>query len=469
MTLLLLPVATATTIELSPGSDVAALTAALQPGDEVLFAPGTYPVPSPIDWTGLGTETSPITLKVKGEGEAVLELATGWTVAQLHDASWWVVEGLTFRTAETNPDSAYGFYVSTTDNVVIRDCEFGPTSSTSVVLTGNTTALTFEHNHVHDSLSGSGVYVGCYDGSCWAQDSLIANNWVHGTTADYTYGIVLANGNQGITLRDNVVYDIKYGGIAVSSTEYGDPNVVEGNAVWNTTDYGIGVFGSAQVRNNVVFLTGQEGIYSANNDRDTLGTAAITHNTVADTAGFGIYLESWAGRENMVLANNVVSNPTGYGLGAAKGGIDDTNYLSTNYVTGLVYRFDLYAGGTTPYFPGGGGTDFADPEAWDFYPAQGSLLIGSADEASAAYVPGTDFNGAPRDGDAPDVGAYEWDGAGNPGWVVKEGFKDLDAYTGGNDDVLGGGCCQGKEETDKQALLLLPLAGIGAGLRRRRR
>lgn len=469
MILALATLAAGTTVELSPGSDVAALTAALAPGDEVIFAPGTYPIAAPIAWTGIGTESAPITLRARDGGEVVLELASGWTVAQLADASWWVIDGITFRTADTIPDSAYGLYVSNTDSVTIRNCEFGPTPSTSVVITGNTTALTFEHNHVHDSVGGSGVYIGCYDASCWAQDSVFANNWIHGISGDYQYGMVFQNGNQGNTIRDNVVYDISYGGIAVTSTEYGHPNVVEGNAVWNTGDYGIGVFGAAQVRNNLVFLAGQEGIYSANNDRDTLENVAITHNTVADTNGFGIYLESWAGRANMVLANNVVSNPTGYGLGAGKGSLDDTNYVSTNYVTGLVYRLELYAGTAAPYLPGGGGTDFVDPEAWDFYPAKGSLLIGSADPSTSAYVPPTDFNGAPRDGDGPDVGAYEWDGDGNPGWVVQEGFKDLGAYAGGDDEVLGGGCCQDQEDAGMEAILLVPLAGLGAGLRRRRR
>ena len=36
-----------------------------------------------------------------------------------------------------------------------------------------------------------------------------------------------------------------------------------------------------------------------------------------------------------------------------------------------------------------------------------------------------DFNGTPRTG-TPDAGAYTWTGASNPGWPIREGFKDAD-------------------------------------------
>ena len=58
--------------------------------------------------------------------------------------------------------------------------------------------------------------------------------------------------------------------------------------------------------------------------------------------------------------------------------------------------------------PGGGYADFVDTENWDFYPNGDSDLVNSGDPSSEAWVPETDFNGVPRDGDAPDVGAYEF-------------------------------------------------------------
>lgn len=463
--ILLAALAGATTINLSPGADVAALTAALSAGDEVIFSPGVYTIPSPITWTGQGTAEAPITLR--GEGDVILELVSGWTVAYLGPASHVVVEGLTFRGAATNVEGHYGLYVEETSDVTIRDCEFGPTSRAAVVVTGNTTGMVFEGNHIHDVADGSGLYVGCSDASCWSTGGSFSGNWIHGLAGTDDYAIYFAPGNQGNAILDNVIYGTAYRGVLLDSAELGDPNVLEGNAVWGVPSTGIRVAGAAQVRNNLVFNAGEYGIHASNNSRDTLENLVISHNTVAATGGFAAYLEGWAGKPNMVFANNALSNPTGYGLAAAEGGIDDANYLSHNVVSGLVYRLDLYAGTAAPYLAGAGDTDFVDPEGWDFYPAAGSTLVGAADPSSSAWVPGTDFNGAPRDGGSPDVGAYEWDGAGNPGWVVQEGFKQLGVDDGGDDEVLGG-CCKDKADAEADAALFLPVAGLGWLLRRRR-
>ena len=59
----------------------------------------------------------------------------------------------------------------------------------------------------------------------------------------------------------------------------------------------------------------------------------------------------------------------------------------------------------------------------DFWPKEGSALIGHADDN---LVPEQDFNHAARE--APhDIGAYESEGrTQNPGWKVQAGFKRLD-------------------------------------------
>ncbi len=66
--------------------------------------------------------------------------------------------------------------------------------------------------------------------------------------------------------------------------------------------------------------------------------------------------------------------------------------------------------------------DLGDPSRGLVYPPAGSSLIGAADPAQAAA---DDFNAAPRDDGAPDVGAYERSVETNPGWMIGEGFKDV--------------------------------------------
>ena len=86
--------------------------------------------------------------------------------------------------------------------------------------------------------------------------------------------------------------------------------------------------------------------------------------------------------------------------------------------------------------------------------------------AAGALVPQLDFNRAPRQGNAPDVGATAYVGEGNPGWAIREAFKET-GYSAGAGEEVGGGCCGDKGKSEA-GLLLLPMLGLGA-LRRRRR
>lgn len=457
--ILLLAPAFALDITLNPGDDIITATSALGPGDVVTFNPGTYTIDGPVTWTGLGTEQAPIT--IKGTGDVVIEAASGWAAAYVTEVAWMTIRGIHFRGAETSTDDHDAMAISGADHLTIEDCEFGPALDDGVSIGGAVSALTFRHNHVHDMADGNGLYVGCYDASCWAQDSTFEANWIHNIGGDYHYGLYFAPGAQGNVIRDNVVYQVTYGGILVGSTEYGDPNTVEGNAVWNVASYGIGAYGASLVRNNVVFNITGKGIVSGQNDRGTTDHVVISHNTVVDTSDYGIQVESWAGLEGMVLANNAVANTTGLGLNAPAGAVDDAVYVSHNVVSGLVTGLLQYAGTTDPYLPGGGGTDFVDTVSWDFYPSSDSTLRDAGDASSAAWVPETDFNGAARDGASPDAGAYEYDGEGNPGWLIAEGFKDVGALSDRPDDTVGGGCCGGKSADGAEALLLLPLAALG--------
>jgi len=65
--------------------------------------------------------------------------------------------------------------------------------------------------------------------------------------------------------------------------------------------------------------------------------------------------------------------------------------------------------------------DFIDASARSVYPTGTSPLIGTAD---SGLQPSDDFNGRPRLAPG-DAGAYEWNGADNPGWIVVPGLKNL--------------------------------------------
>lgn len=464
---LTLPGARAAEVEVSPGDDIATLTASLVAGSEIVFNDGVYPIASALTWTGQGTEDAPIVLRAKSGAKPILEIAPdAWVGAYITSASWMTIKGLTFRGAVGwDADNAYGVEITGSNNVKLQDCEIGELGSTLLYLAGNNTALTITGNHLHDSVVGTGIYVGCSDASCWTADSDISGNWIHGLLGTSAYGIYVAPGGQNNTLRDNVIHDTNYRGLRVDSTEYGDPNIVEGNVLWNVNEVGLDARGTAIIRNNVIFNVDGVGLRSAANDRDTLDEVVISFNTVVNTTNYAVYIEEWDGRTGNVLANNAICNPTGYGLyveDEGDTGAVELGLFTGNQVCGLV---EAPADLEGTYAAAGGYDDFVDPEGWDFYPGTGSHLKDAGDPAGTTWVPETDFNGAPRDGDAPDVGAYEWVGEGNPGWAIQEDFKET-GYTAGPGEEVGGGCC-GDEGSKSAGFLLLPLLGFGLSRRRR--
>lgn len=449
----------AASVTLNPGDDVVTLTASLGPGDEVVFNPGTYTIEGTAAWSGAGTADAPIVLR---GADAVIETTGGWAAATLTNATFVEIRGLGFRRADGNTGGG-GLYVSDVSDVTIEDVEIGPTVYWGLHLDGDNARVRVARVHVHDAEQGDGVYAGCGDASCWTADSVFTNNWIHDVGGS---GIELEPGGQGNEVSDNVVYRVGGWGLVADTTEHGAQNVVERNVVWEFGEGGIYVAGAAIVRNNVLFNGTQYGMYlTSNSDTDSVSDIVVSHNTVADVDGWAAQVHDWAGHTGMVLANNVFANPLGYGLYFDEAGYDADTLLTNNVVTGLLDNAEGYAGNTTLALPGGGYTDFADVEGWDFYPSSGSAVINAGDPRGEAHVPESDFNGAPRDGESPDAGAYEYTGGSNPGWALQEGFKDLGAYGAATEPVIGG-CCRDEEAGGNEAFLV----GVGlAGLSLRRR
>lgn len=465
---LLVPPVSAAGVTVRPGDDINTLTSSLAPGSEVIFAGGTYELTDSLSWTGLGTAAAPIVLRAADGETPVLRYTGEWRIAAISESTFVTLRGLTFEGGEAWEEGNYsGLQIESSSDITVEDCTFRSLPSTAVYVYGAAANITLQRLHIYDVLNGAGIYAGCGDVSCWMQDSLIANNWIHdiGVGSDDDDGISLEHGDFNITVRDNVIYNTSRAGIVSRSTEYSAANVLTGNVVWNAFQYGIRTDGAATVQNNLVFLVTGKGIYSRNGDRDTLENAVISHNTIADTTDYGLDIEDWGGRTGMVLANNLVINPTGYGLDLHDAGdADATNYLSHNVISGLV-SYDPELGDVWPdgVMPGYGYADVGDASTWNFYPTRESAALNTGDPSATAHVPGTDFNGAPREGDAPDVGAYERDGDTNPGWLIQEGFKQS-GFSEAPPKVQGG-CCEEEGKGGEAAALLL----VGLGLARRRR
>lgn len=460
--LLLASAGGAAPLEVHPGDDLEAMTRALAPGAEVVLHDGTYTLEAPLKWSPQGTEDQPVVIRAADGASPVLELEAGEAVVRVEQASFFEVQGLTLRASASLLDAGAepaGLYVGHSVDITVTDCSIGPTGSSGVRLDGENSRITLQRNDVREVRSGHGIVLGCDDGSCRTEDSLVANNRVHELGGTWTAGIALLHGSRGNEVIHNVVHDVAYQGLYVGSTDLAEANTVEGNVVWDAV-HGLVLEGAATVRNNLVFGVDGYGLHARDPGRGAYSDLVIAFNTIADTGDYAARLEHFAEATGMVFANNALANPVGHGLSARGGALDAGNVLTGNVVTGVVEGFE---GFESAFVPGGGFHDFEDVDAWDFYPSVGSSLRDAADPSAGTHPPDVDFNGVTRNGTAPDVGAYEFIGEGNPGWPVQEGFKDLEAV-----DLPGeggeGGCC--RRGTGGEALLPLPLLAL---LARRRR
>jgi hypothetical protein len=482
--LALAPAAFAADIFLAPGDDVLTKTASLNAGDRYLFRDGVFEIPSDVTWSGAGTSDEPIILGAADGAKPIFRMTGGYYLVRIVDASFLEITGITFESADNWEEAGFnGVSMENATDITFSGNEIRNFQGYGLLVQGNSSNLTISANWFHD-LYGEAIYAGCYDASCFTTDSVFSNNridtlgYIHedvvtdygGFETEYATGIVIAHGGQGNAVRDNVVYGVSSDGIYVGSTEFGPQNIVEGNAVWEAGGDGIVAEGSALIRNNVVFDIGEDGIQSYDSDRNTLQDVVISFNTVANCGEYAVQLDDWVGKSGMVLANNAIVNPIGYALDYGWSDYDGespdpANYISTNVVTGFVDGWDaeVHPDGV---IPGGGLEDFVDAAGFDFYPISTGALVNAADPSGEAYIPEVDFNGATRQGDVPDVGAYEYGGADNPGWQIGEGFKSTAPLTPAGGAGLGG-CCS-KSDSPEEAVILLPLVGL-FGWRRRQR
>ncbi|MEN0065639.1 MAG: right-handed parallel beta-helix repeat-containing protein [Myxococcota bacterium] len=460
-------------VTVSPGDDVGVVTSSLLAGDTVTFTAGTFELEGTVTWEGLGESANPIRIVGAPDGGTVLRSSGGGYVARVVNSAYVDVSDIIFEGVDPEKTNHLGFQVADSTNVTVTNCVMRNVRNSGLRIEGDTNNIRIALNEVGPVQDGGGIVVGCPDGGCWMQDSLVENNLVHdvGNT-----GLLFYPGTQAVEIFDNVVFRAGADGLILPDTQFGEQNVARGNAIWQIEDDGIDVYGPALVQNNVIFETGDEGIF-AHDEGDTLFDVQISHNTVARTNGYGAFLRDWFDREGLVFANNVLSNSTGrsllyddprsepdfykkYGKDLPP---DTTNFISNNVVTGLIEGFDVIV---RPDFviEGGGVADFMDIDNFDFYLSPGSRARDAGTPLGEAYIPIEDFNRVARDGASPDAGAYEWVGSANTGWIIAETFKDT-APARPPGTALGG-CCNNNDDGSR-AWMLTPLLFL-AVLRRRR-
>jgi hypothetical protein len=417
-------VASAAIVEVSPGEDLEAAIAALDPGDELIVHGGEYPQTERFSIDLMGTPEMPILIRAAdGERPIVSRGDESQNLIDLVRVEHVVIRGIEFR------GGSAGLRISRAIGFTLEECEIHETGDVALRMNdggGVYQDLRILRNHIHDTHgTGEGMYLGCHDGSCQVVDSLIEGNYVHHTNAadiEQGDGIEIKQGSYGNIVRDNVIHDTNYPCILTYNNGGAAPNVLERNVMWNCGDMGIQSEADTTIRNNIILSAGANGIGCQPHVGGSPSNLTIVNNTILDSDGTAIRISGASGL--IVVANNAL-----YTDGASA--LDIAGDLSMVTVAGnVVLGSASPAGGTTG---GSLAADFvsamftgAPPN--DVFPRAGGALVGTGDDR---FTPTDDFNGTTRTTD--DVGAYAFDADGNPGWVIVPGFRDAVGTPPGSD------------------------------------
>jgi hypothetical protein len=369
------------------GGDGAALVKAveaLQPGDKLELAAGTYSVERMWDVRVSGTREAPIWITA-AEGATVIitrpdakqnliNIGQGGPVAYL------CLRGLEFT------GGSHGVRLGQCEDVWIDQCHIhhndGPNLTAN---SGNTRRLFLTRNHLHHGGGvAEGMYLGANNGDHIMSESVIALNHVHDCRGEQGDGIEVKQGSWGNLIAENHIHDTNYPCITVYGTAGKPVNIIERNLCYNSGDNVMQVQGEAIVRNNVLINGAGAGFASTDHQGKTLNLQVI-HNTILNSA-HAFRGGSWNGREGMVLANNILYSRDANALLYANG---NAGVISTgNVVFGDGPKDGCVKGRGFEDFP----NVSLDGSKHDATPASDAKL----DHADAKHLLETDYHGKAR-------------------------------------------------------------------------
>ena len=359
---------------------------ALQPGDQLLLAAGTYSVERMWDIGVSGTAEAPIWI-VAEEGAQVRLTRPDDKQNVLNIGQNSPVHHLCLRGVEITGGS-HGLRLGQCSEVWIDQCHIHHTGE--VCLTANSASthrlfLTRNHHH-HGGGHGEGMYLGANNGQFIMSESVIALNHIHDCRGEQGDGIEVKQGSWGNLIAENDIHDTQYPCITVYGTAGKPVNIIERNLCRRSADNTMQVQGEAIVRNNVLISAGGSGFASTDHQGRSLNLQVI-HNTIINT-GDAFKGSSWNAREGMILANNILYSRDQSALNFPKGKEGVT-------IAGNIILGDAPKQGTSR---GRGLEDFLglswDGEKHDATPASEAPF----DHADSKYLLDTDLTGAKRAG-----------------------------------------------------------------------
>jgi hypothetical protein len=381
-TIALAPAATDTPA--ARGEALVKAVAALQPGDCLTLAGGTYSVERMWDVQVSGTEQAPVWITAeKGATPVITRPDARQNTINVGQGK--PVEFLCLRGLEITGGS-HGVRLGKCRHVWVDQCHIHHTGN--VCLSANsqdTSRLFITRNHIHHGDGhAEGLYLGGNNGKPVMSESIIALNHIHDCYGEQGDGIEVKQGSWGNLIAENDVHDTNYPCITVYGTAGKPRNIIERNLCRNSKDNVMQVQGEAIVRNNILINGGGAGFSSTDHQGKTLNLEVV-HNTIINT-GHAFRGGSWNGRDGMILANNILCSKNGDALYFPNGSKGVT--ITGNVTTG--------GGPKAGCTPGNGLADFAaltwDAQKHDATPAAAAKL----DHANPKHLLPEDFHGKPR-------------------------------------------------------------------------
>lgn len=369
------------------GGDGAALVKAveaLQPGDKLEIAAGTYSVERMWDVRVSGTREAPIWITA-AEGATVIITRPDAKQNVINIGQGGPVAFLCLRGLEFTGGS-HGVRLGQCEDVWIDQCHIHHTDGPNLTAnSGNTRRLFLTRNHLHHGGGvAEGMYLGGNNASVIMSESVIALNHVHDCRGEQGDGIEVKQGSWGNLIAENHIHDTSYPCLTVYGTAGKPVNIIERNLCYNSGDNVMQVQGEAIVRNNVLINGAGAGFASTDHQGKTLNLQVI-HNTILNSA-HAFRGGSWNGREGMVLANNILYSRDANALHYANG---NAGVISTgNVVFGDGPKEGCVKGRGFEDFPGVS----LDGSKHDATPASDARF----ENADAKYLLPTDFNGKSR-------------------------------------------------------------------------
>ena len=383
----LLVASAATAAEIGPGSDLCSAINALQPGEELVLAPGEYSGPCTIQRGGRAG--APIVIRAADPGQRPHVVYHGATANILDvKADHVTVRGLAFGPTAPGVD---GVRIFSRAAVEITDCEFDGLGGIAGAVNHTSIAGLSVLRNVITNSGSTGMYFGCHEGvECAVSGLRVEDNFIeHINAADpeVGYGLQVKLNSAGV-IRNNVIVDTKGPGIMVYGARDGlRSNIVERNVVMGSrTSSGIVIGGGpAIVRNNVVLLNRDAGIGLEDyGGRGLLRSIIVAHNSVYKNTGAGIVVPEGRPLRDIVIRNNAIQARVG-----------------TAAVPGARPDIEVMGNVDCTWAP-----CFVDPGRLDFSPLMGSLLSTPGSMRPGPWLPTDDFFGVTR-GPLPTVGAVE--------------------------------------------------------------